>query len=149
MLQPMSPREKFNEYLGDIQPEVAETTYQNHMYRLERNETHFCSTECYGKYRSSQALPSFILESGKGYPRWYFAENDDAHNVAVHQLLVIAAGADSAKVFNSRHNVHHRNGCSIDNRPDNLEVIIVQEHGARDGGQHVKQYTWGRPSQSG
>lgn len=36
MLRPMTPQEAVNDYLEDVQGEVARTTYENHMSRLQR-----------------------------------------------------------------------------------------------------------------
>ena len=109
---------------------------------LRRSETNFCGKKCHGKYRLSQTLPKYQLDGGDAYPRWHFPENDDVHSLAVHRLAVIADGADPHEVFDSGTNVHHRNGCPLDNRPQNLEVVDVAEHGRRDGGGHIKQFSW-------
>lgn len=108
---------------------------------LERNDHHFCDKTCAGKYRSAESLPVFRLESGSGYPTWEFAKHDSATRMAVHQLIVIATGADPKQVFSDEYNVHHLNGCRLDNRPLNLELLRVEEHGRRDGGKRVRRYS--------
>lgn len=109
---------------------------------LQRNDTHFCGRRCYGQYRSATALPQFSLEAGNGYPRWHLGENDNVSNIAVHQLVVIADGSDPGRVFDDQYNVHHENGCTLDNRPSNLSVVEISEHGRRDGGKRVNRYSW-------
>lgn len=71
--------------------------------------------------------------SGKNRTRYELIEVRDkqgAKRVPVHSMVAIAEGADPRKVFgNARWHVHHRNGCSLDNRPENLEVVCASEHG--------------------
>jgi len=109
---------------------------------LRRNETHFCGRDCYSCHKIASSPAQFSLDAGKGYPRWYFSERCDVSNVAVHQLVVIADGADPEKVFDSQYNVHHENGCRLDNRPSNLSVVKAGEHGHRDGGKRSNRYSW-------
>lgn len=48
---------------------------------------------------------------------------------AIHQLLVIAEGADPHKVFSDGdYNVHHKNHIPWDNRPENVELLTKAEH---------------------
>lgn len=58
-----------------------------------------------------------------------FFKDKDGKEVRVHQLTAIASGADPYKVFSgNRWNVHHRNNCSFDNRPDNLRTVHKPDH---------------------
>jgi len=76
-----------------------------------------------------------------GYPVWMGC---DGETFPVHRLLVIAEGADPHKVFNEDYNVHHKNNHTIDNRPSNLELLELTEHGNRGNRNAIdrrKQYT--------
>ena len=69
------------------------------------------------------------LELCRGHLRW----RDDATGrvVHVHQLAVIAQGADPEAVFSSGEwHVHHGNGARFDNRPSNLSLVHGAEHGS-------------------
>jgi len=65
---------------------------------------------------------------GAGYER--FRDDDTRHTlVRVHQLVAIAYGADPSCVFSDgAFHVHHQNGCELDNRPQNLELIRQSDH---------------------
>lgn len=69
------------------------------------------------------------LEQCRGHLRW----RDDATGrvVHVHQLAVIAQGADPARVFSDGDwHVHHGNNVRYDNRPSNLSLVLPDEHGS-------------------
>ena len=105
---------------------------------LEKNDNNYCSRECYAAHKKANNPAEFYLESGKGYPHWSVSNN---LTVAVHQLAAIADGADPGLVFDDQYNVHHRNGNPLDNRPANLELVDVRDHGRLDGGKRKQQYT--------
>lgn len=66
-----------------------------------------------------------------GYERFrtYDCERKGEVYVYVHQLVVLAHGADPREVFSGgRWHVHHRNGVKFDNRPSNLELRRADEH---------------------
>jgi len=68
-----------------------------------------------------------LRTDGSGYPAWRDFSVDRA--VKVHQLLVIAKGADPAKVFSGgEYQTHHLNGIIWDNRPENVELLSRKEH---------------------
>ncbi|AXR81480.1 hypothetical protein [Natrarchaeobaculum sulfurireducens] len=105
---------------------------------LEKNDYHFCDRSCYSSHTKATHPADFYLESGAGYPHWNITGE---RSIAVHQLLVIAYGADPHHVFDEKYNVHHDNGCAFDNRPENVDLVHVEEHGRLDGGKRTKSYT--------
>lgn len=66
-----------------------------------------------------------------GYERWRAwdpAEQKERY-VSVHQLTAIAEGASPYKVFsNGLYETHHENRMKGDNRPENLTVLLNEEH---------------------
>lgn len=71
--------------------------------------------------------------SPKGYERWHNIETERGtrRDIFVHQLTVIADGANPRKVFNGgEYTVHHKNEVPWDNRPDNLVVLSASDHAA-------------------
>ena len=69
------------------------------------------------------------LEQCRGHLRW----RDDATGrvVHVHQLAIIAQGADPTQVFSGGDfHVHHGNNVRCDNRPSNLSLVLDEDHGA-------------------
>jgi transposase-like protein len=60
----------------------------------------------------------------RGYEVW----RCQSGRCSVHQLLVIAHGADPHVVFDQDHEIHHKSGQPLQNTPQNLEVKTVAEH---------------------
>jgi hypothetical protein len=51
------------------------------------------------------------------------------HHVKIHRLVAVAkCGIDSVNEYT---HVHHKNGCPLDNRPQNLEPLTRKEHAER------------------
>jgi len=74
----------------------------------------------------------------QGYPHLSISHGTSTSQLRVHQLVAIAAGADSHKVFSEGdYHVHHINGMPSDNRPSNLAVVRsgdhIREHGLPEG----------------
>jgi hypothetical protein len=59
-----------------------------------------------------------------GYVEW----KSGCETVSVHQLLVIANGADPYDVFDENYLIHHKNEIPWDNRESNLEVLSIGDH---------------------
>ena len=69
------------------------------------------------------------LEQCRGHLRW----RDDVTGrvVHVHQLAIIAEGADPEQVFSGGDfHVHHGNNVRWDNRPSNLSLELDKDHGS-------------------
>jgi hypothetical protein len=84
---------------------------------------------------------NFILEPGSGYPTISRTGDGDNKRVRVHRLVAIADGADPHDVFSGKWDVDHINGCSTDNRPENLRIMKKSEHGAKDGKKSERGHT--------
>ena len=73
------------------------------------------------------------------YPLWTYTGCGE--RVRVHRLQAIAAGYDPEKVFSGEYDIHHKNGCHLDNREENLELVKKADHGATDGTKSECGYT--------
>lgn len=67
-----------------------------------------------------------LVREENGYLRW--KDDISGRSVSVHRLTAIAHGADPHKVFSGEYHCHHRNGCRLDDRPANIEVLSNSEH---------------------
>lgn len=66
-------------------------------------------------------------ETGKRYV--YYRDRARGYDVTVYEhQLVALLDHDPADVFADGTDVHHRNGCRLDNRPANLSVESVREN---------------------
>lgn len=72
--------------------------------------------------------PLAVHMTGLGYKYLRDRAGDADETVYVHQLVVIAAGADPATVFAPGIDVHHRNHIPWDNPPANLELEESKVH---------------------
>lgn len=80
------------------------------------------------EYMLSSTTVSLITDSD-GYKRFKSSVNRVEKTVGVHQLVLIAHGADPYKVFSmGEYHTHHKNGRPWDNRPDNLELLHNTDH---------------------
>lgn len=67
--------------------------------------------------------------TSNGYESFRSFDGGDRVVFHVHQLVAIANGADPHKIFSGgSYHVHHKNGCTFDNRPSNLEVLSAKDH---------------------
>ena len=100
-----------------------------------RNKTEnvYCDPECRAK--GQRVLHAEFQLAPR--PRW----TDRSKYVSVHQLIAIANGEDPHQVFSSKYNIHHENGCKLDNRHDNIELLDASEHGRIHAGIHKGPYT--------
>lgn len=104
--------------------------YKNH---TKHNKIDYCSKKCSALDRSEYMRTNYVsfkLENASGYPSWSMTNG----STTVHQLLAVANGADPYKVYgNDQYNIDHKNGCKIDNRPQNVRLMPVSEHGVKAG----------------
>ncbi len=66
--------------------------------------------------------------TGLGYEYVRCRCHGDDSTIYLHQLAIIADGADPYRVFSDRVDVHHRNHIPWDNRASNLELEDSVEH---------------------
>lgn len=69
----------------------------------------------------------------KGYEMVSSQSGNKRKQAGVHQLILIAHGADPHKVFSPKYDTHHRNEVKWDNTPGNLELIRHDEHARHHG----------------
>lgn len=69
-----------------------------------------------------------LAQTGLGYEYLRDRAAGEDETVYVHQLVLVAAGADPSEVFAPGVDVHHRNHIPWDNRPSNLALEDHREH---------------------
>lgn len=76
------------------------------------------------------------LEQCRGHLRW--RDDSTGRVVHVHQLVLIAQGADPVQVFsNGEYQGHHGNGVRWDNRHSNLALVHEHEHQVEYSDKHT------------
>lgn len=98
----------------------------------------YCSRSCSGK---SGRRDGVRFAEQNGYHVWTLSGKINT-TTSVHQLVAVSNGADPSKVYgNDNYSVDHVNGCRLDNRPENIRLLNVEEHGRKDSQRHKKIYT--------
>jgi len=79
-------------------------------------------------------------EQGYDIPRWFFSGDHcykgypvlkgcDGNTIPEHYITLLGKGVDPHKLFSKGYNVDHKNREPADNRPENLQLLKVEEHG--------------------
>ena len=69
--------------------------------------------------------PPCYSTHNEGYRAWFHDDGDGLKTVLEHRLLAVAEFGFDALYNNV---VHHQNGCKIDNRPSNIELMSRSGH---------------------
>lgn len=118
--------------LADIECDRCGKTQRRSYFAAKRAKKHYCCISCIRNVQMSQ-IPTF-RQSSDGY--FYFKKTghplaNKGGDVYLHRLIYWQESGYDSKVrdlLNNGATVHHRNGKSDDNRPDNLELRI-SDHG--------------------
>jgi hypothetical protein len=121
-----------NSHVGHIHPSLVTETVEcdfcgdEFTGRVKENRK-YCSRSCNASVMRQQHC-TFRFETADGYPTWW----SGGYQATVHALAAVASGADPHKVYGkNKYHVDHINGCKLDNRPENLQVIDWHEHGTK------------------
>jgi tRNA A37 N6-isopentenylltransferase MiaA len=77
MLEPMSPHEAVTEYLADRKNELAETSHENHHYRLQR----------FLEWADETGLDDMNEITGRKLPRFKQWRSEDVNNVTLKNQM--------------------------------------------------------------
>lgn len=111
--------------------EIADELGCDHSTILYWLDKHSIETRSKSDGRKRRALKEpashqfYDTGSGMTYERWMTKVDGEMKSMLVHRLLAIAEFGTGA--VKDKH-VHHKNGISWDNRPDNIEVLTQREH---------------------
>lgn len=73
----------------------------------------------------------YQLEDDQGYASISQTGVEDVKRIRVHRLIAIYKGYDPYDVFSGYYDVDHINNCKLDNRPNNIQLLDKQSHGAK------------------
>lgn len=84
--------------------------------------------KCAWKGKRGKEIPWFIgvlKKPDMGYMRIYMPEHPKAHSGYVYEHRVVMEKM-LGRYLKSTEQVHHKNGIKTDNRPENLELVIIR-----------------------
>jgi len=94
-------------------------------------QKHDIDTDKRGRPEKSESSKYiYRRENDKNYVQYAVGNpNEDVSTFYEHQLVLIAEGAEPSNVFSENEmETHFENGCPLDTRPDNVELMDAGEH---------------------
>ena len=107
--------------------ELRKDYYERDLNQTEIAKKHDCSRKTVQRRMEEYGFPTLPTLQKHTSETGRTTYKSDGKSFFEYQLIAIADGADPNKVF-SGHHVHHINGCTHDNRKQNLVLLSPQEH---------------------
>ena len=85
----------------------------------------YCSRSCLAKIHLRQFLPVYGFQKTGNPPHRYKYRNENKKKIYEHREIIESF---LGRKLESWEHVHHINGDSLDNRPENLQVVSNSEH---------------------
>jgi len=81
------------------------------------------------KRKQGYEVPTWCFSGDHSYKGYPVLKGCDGNVIPEHYITLLGEGANPHKLFSKKYNVDHKNREPADNRPENLQLLKVEEHG--------------------